>query len=115
MPPNYSTAHRYIQYLFAQPAGFKIPAPFAGYSAANRSNFNITKFIDAAGLGKPVAANYFLCSNQTTATNGTGANGTSTGKPATFTGAANVLGADRLGWVSAAVLCVVGVGSVFVM
>lgn len=89
-PPVTSTAHRYIQYLFAQPANFSIPAAFAGFSATNRSNFNISAFASAAHLGSPLAANYFLTSNMTANATGTaGAPATTTTKPAAFTGAAS--------------------------
>lgn len=63
MPPPSSSAHRYIQYIFYQPANFSIPAAWSGYSAENRSNFDTDAFIAASGLGQPFGANYFLCSN----------------------------------------------------
>ncbi|MCJ1313777.1 hypothetical protein MMC25_007457 [Agyrium rufum] len=64
-PPVYSDPHRYIALLFAQPANFTVPADFAGYSAANRTLFNIAAFAAEAGLGAPLEANYFLVSNMT--------------------------------------------------
>lgn len=64
-PPNTSPAHRYIVLLFQQPATFAVPAAFAGFSADNRTLFNISAFAEAADLGEPVAANWFLVSNQT--------------------------------------------------
>lgn len=65
MPPPTSDAHRYILYAFQQPANFMVPSAFSGYSAMNRTNFNLTEFISAANLGTPAAANYFFCNNMT--------------------------------------------------
>lgn len=65
MPPPTSDAHRYILYAFEQPSNFTVPAAFSGYSAMNRTRFNLTEFISAANLGSPAAANYFFCSNKT--------------------------------------------------
>ncbi|KAI9684840.1 MAG: hypothetical protein M1820_010870 [Bogoriella megaspora] len=65
MPPTYSDAHRYIQFLYSQPERFIIPQAYLGYSAQNRTKFNISNFAAAANLGNPVAANYFLVANNT--------------------------------------------------
>jgi len=90
-PPNYSPAHRYIELLFQQPSQtFVMPDAFSGFSATNRTNFNVTLFAAAAGLGDPVAATYFLVSNQTgtTTTQGSGGtNASSTSPLVMFTGA----------------------------
>lgn len=64
-PPTNSSAHRYIQYLFEQPANFQIPPIYSGYNATNASRFPFERFVIDANLGSPVAANYFYCSNQT--------------------------------------------------
>lgn len=64
-PPTNSSAHRYIQYLWEQPANFTVPAAFQAYNDSNSSKFNFTAFVQAAQLNNPVAANYFYCSNQT--------------------------------------------------
>jgi len=131
-PPVTSPAHRYIQYLFAQPANFTVPAAFAGFSATNRSMFNLTQFVAAAHLGAPVAANYFLCSNMTAAANASASASASsssssrataaatatatatTAKPAAFTGgAAAVAGSGVRGLWSAA--GVVGVVAAFAL
>ena len=64
-PANTSPAHRYIALLFAQPANFTVPAAFQGYSATNRTLFNVTNFATQARLGAPVEANYFLVANTT--------------------------------------------------
>lgn len=64
-PGNTSDAHRYIIYAFQQPPNFTIPLAFRGYSATNRTNFNLTQFISAAYLGQPAAAEYFYVSAKT--------------------------------------------------
>jgi len=64
-PPTNSSAHRYIIYAFQQPSNFTIPPQWAGLSASNRSNFNLTRFINDTHLGTPAAANYFYVSNET--------------------------------------------------
>lgn len=84
MPPPRSSAHRYIQYIFNQPANFSIPAAYSGYSAENRTNFDTNAFIAAAGLPQPFGANYYLCSNGSDAIapyaiQGPGYNGTGNG------------------------------------
>lgn len=64
-PPETSSAHRYILYAFEQPANFTMPAAFAGLAGgANRTNFNLTSFMSAAGLGRPAAAEFFYVSRQ---------------------------------------------------
>lgn len=64
-PPTNSSAHRYIIYAFVQPSNFTIPQQYAGLSAMNRTNFNLTGFLSEAGLDTPAAAEYFYVSNQT--------------------------------------------------
>ena len=64
-PPTNSSAHRYIQYVFRQPANFTIPPAFSGYGGSNSSRFPFEDFVDDADLDDPVAANYFFCTNQT--------------------------------------------------
>ena len=102
-PPPSSAAHRYIAVLFSQPANFTVPAAFRAFNATNRAMFNLTNFAAQAGLGRPIAANYFVVSNMTgtpgaiggsnaTGTVGSGSSPTATGtmrsSPAAFTGAA---------------------------
>lgn len=65
MPPSNSSAHRYILYAFQQPNNFTIPPAYSGYSASNRTSFNLTNFIRDARLGTPAAANYMYVTNQT--------------------------------------------------
>lgn len=115
-PPTNSSAHRYIQYLFEQPANFQLPAIYSGYNQTNSSKFPFERFVADAGLAAPVAANYFYCSNQSvvpgtfvappgglypggngamvtqglsgSATSTSMASATSAGNPATYTGSA---------------------------
>lgn len=63
-PPATSSAHRYILYAFEQPANFTLPAQFANVNNANRINFDLNAFVQAANLGAPVAANYMYVSAQ---------------------------------------------------
>lgn len=70
MPPETSSAHRYILYAFQQPANFSVPAAFAarltpgGGAEPNRTNFELEDFMSAARLGRPAAAEYFYVSRQ---------------------------------------------------
>merc|ERR1711939_1054532 len=41
-PPTNSSAHRYIIYTFFQHGNFSFPSAFEGYSATNRTSFNVT-------------------------------------------------------------------------
>lgn len=68
-PPRGTGRHRYILLLFQQPADFAIPAAFANIvhpqQTTDRSAFNLTAFVNAAGLDAPVAANFFFAENST--------------------------------------------------
>ncbi|KIW64816.1 hypothetical protein PV04_09724 [Phialophora macrospora] len=65
-PPTNSSAHRYILYAFFQHENFTFPPDFEGYNATNRTNFNLTEFLDESNLGQtPAAAMYFFASNET--------------------------------------------------
>ncbi|OAL37518.1 hypothetical protein AYO20_03025 [Fonsecaea nubica] len=65
-PPTNSSAHRYILYTFFQHENFTFPPAFEGYNATNRTNFNLTLFLDESNLGRtPAAAMYFFVSNET--------------------------------------------------
>lgn len=65
-PPPDSAAHRYIIYAFFQHENFTFPQAFASYNATNRTNFNITAFLDDSKLGQtPAGAMYYFASNQT--------------------------------------------------
>ncbi|KAK0111574.1 hypothetical protein ONS95_001923 [Cadophora gregata] len=59
-PPaeNPPYAHKYVEILYAQPAGFKVPS--SQTSAVSRGiGFNLTAFVRDAGLGAPVRGNWF--------------------------------------------------------
>jgi Phosphatidylethanolamine-binding protein len=72
-PPANQT-HTYALYLYDEPATFSVPADYVPYfnnltaSVYNRVGFNLTDFAERSGLGEPVAANWYLISNTTTAT-----------------------------------------------
>ncbi|XXG99697.1 hypothetical protein Hte_006038 [Hypoxylon texense] len=55
-PPH---PHRYTNLLWVQPANWQIPAAANQMLQAQKSGFNVPNFITAAGLGNPIAANYF--------------------------------------------------------
>ncbi|KAI4864567.1 PEBP-like protein [Hypoxylon rubiginosum] len=55
-PPH---PHRYTNLLWVQPANWQIPASANQMLQAQKSGFNVPNFITAAGLGNPIAANYF--------------------------------------------------------
>ena len=78
-PPAGSGPHRYTELLYSQPAGFSIPVKYAPFFGSNstRTSFNLSNFVRDAGLGKPVAANYFLAENSTARENQTAGTGTS--------------------------------------
>ncbi|KAH7317808.1 phosphatidylethanolamine-binding protein [Rhexocercosporidium sp. MPI-PUGE-AT-0058] len=59
-PPaeNPPYAHKYVEILYPQPAGFKVPSTQT--SAISRGiGFNLTAFVSEAKLGSPVRANWF--------------------------------------------------------
>jgi phosphatidylethanolamine-binding protein len=65
-PGTNSSAHRYIFYAYFQHPNFTFPTAFKGFSATNRSHFNLTEFLDLSNLGqRPAAAMYFFASNET--------------------------------------------------
>ncbi|KAI6081842.1 PEBP-like protein [Hypoxylon rubiginosum] len=55
-PPH---PHRYTNLLWVQPANWQIPAAANTMLQNQKSGFNVPNFITAAGLGTPIAANYF--------------------------------------------------------
>lgn len=64
-PALNSSAHRYILYAFRQPDTFTVPAEFDTYAGGvNRTGFNLTSFIELAGLGNPAAAEYMYVSRE---------------------------------------------------
>lgn len=73
-PPG--TPHRYTFVLFSQPTGFTFPPSFNAINPPSdtsaRIGFNITQFVAAAGLGAPLAGNYFTVVNTTATPSTTG-------------------------------------------
>ncbi|KAI8626354.1 phosphatidylethanolamine-binding protein [Xylariaceae sp. FL1651] len=55
-PPH---PHRYTNLLWEQPANWQIPTAANTMLQNQRSGFNVSSFITAAGLKNPIAANYF--------------------------------------------------------
>ncbi|KAI9924698.1 hypothetical protein ASPWEDRAFT_172338 [Aspergillus wentii DTO 134E9] len=59
LPPK---VHKYVELLFVQPEGFKIPRKFKKYMPGlvpNRLNFPLDEFVEETGLGESVAESYF--------------------------------------------------------
>ncbi len=73
-PPGGDIAHRYSVLLYPQPEGFTVPEAFASFSPPADVNarypFNMSGFAGAAGLGQPVAANWFRVINETSTETG---------------------------------------------
>lgn len=64
-PPN--SHHRYVFLLFAQPPDYRFPKCFSHIPPKTpdaRAGFDLRQFMHAAGLGPPVAVNYFYGRNQ---------------------------------------------------
>ncbi|TGJ79815.1 hypothetical protein E0Z10_g8962 [Xylaria hypoxylon] len=55
-PPH---PHRYTNLLWVQPANWQVPSAANTMMQNQKVGFDVTKFITAAGLGSPIAANYF--------------------------------------------------------
>ena len=104
-PPANQT-HTYALYLYDVPVTFSVPADYVPYfnnltaSVYNRVGFNLTDFAEKSGLGEPVAADWFLISNITTAaasSSGAATTVSSTGAAASassFTGSATGKGVE---------------------
>ena len=64
-PPG-GQSHTYVVLVYQQPSGWVLPASEATALAkidavvANRIDFDLARFVQAAGLADPVAADYFL-------------------------------------------------------
>ncbi|KAJ7498710.1 phosphatidylethanolamine-binding protein [Mycena latifolia] len=65
-PPPGSDPHRYMVLVFVQSADFDSKAPAILNSSTPRTNFNITAFSDALGLGAPLAGTFFFTGPCTT-------------------------------------------------
>ena len=80
-PPPGTGRHRYTEFLFQQPVDFAIPAAFAKIvrprELLNRAGFNLTAFVEAAGLDTPVAANFFFAENSKSTPSASSGTGTS--------------------------------------
>ncbi|KAF2728441.1 PEBP-like protein [Polyplosphaeria fusca] len=122
-PPVGDTSHAYTFILFPQPEGFSIPSQFQDV-LESRVFFNISGFVQAAGLGDALAGNYIRVQNLTgsatttfpppRATNATtsGAVPSATG-PAQFPGeAVGGFGGGRAFWVGVGAAVVAGVAAV---
>lgn len=74
-PLHNSGAHHYTILLFKQPCDFKFPKAFAYLdpprNTSLRIEFDTKEFAKVAGLGKPIAANYWLEINGTANGNAT--------------------------------------------
>ncbi|KAL4733254.1 phosphatidylethanolamine-binding protein [Aspergillus similis] len=68
--PIEGPAHEYVVMLYLQPADFSLPECLqsSALPETGRAGFNLDEFVQAAGLGDPVAANWFKMQNPTPAT-----------------------------------------------
>ncbi|KAI0517526.1 phosphatidylethanolamine-binding protein [Xylaria bambusicola] len=55
-PPH---PHRYTNLLWVQPANWQVPSAASTMLQSQKLGFDVPKFITAAGLSNPIAANYF--------------------------------------------------------
>ncbi|OAG37749.1 hypothetical protein AYO21_07992 [Fonsecaea monophora] len=71
-PPGGDGPHRYTLLLYPQPEGFTVPQAYISFSPPADTNarypFNMSGFAAAAGLGQPIAANWFRVVNDTSST-----------------------------------------------
>ncbi|KAI1805078.1 PEBP-like protein [Daldinia bambusicola] len=58
-PENPVHPHRYTNLLWEQPANWQIPSAANQMLQSQKVGFSVPKFITAAGLKDPIAANYF--------------------------------------------------------
>ncbi|KAL7624857.1 hypothetical protein AAE478_004071 [Parahypoxylon ruwenzoriense] len=58
-PENPPHPHRYTNLLWEQPQNWQIPASASQMLQSQKTGFDVPKFITAAGLSDPIAANYF--------------------------------------------------------
>ncbi|KAJ9609567.1 hypothetical protein H2200_005894 [Cladophialophora chaetospira] len=89
-PPGGDKAHRYTVIMYNQPEGFSIPSAFTSVfqdksDLSNRLNFDIKGFVDASGLGEPVAANWFEVQNTTQPAGGSGSSSSSSSSTSSST------------------------------
>ncbi|EHY54130.1 hypothetical protein ABEF92_008286 [Exophiala dermatitidis] len=87
-PPAGDGPHRYTLLLYSQPQDFQVPNSFQDFFATKNSvrvGWDMAGFAEAAGLGEPVAANWFRVQNGDS-TGTTGAVSSSSAASATATG-----------------------------
>ncbi|KAL9621552.1 MAG: hypothetical protein Q9160_003944 [Pyrenula sp. 1 TL-2023] len=105
-PPAGSGPHRYVELLFAEPAGFTYPQQFASVNppadTQARIGFDINAFMQAGGLGEPIAGMYFRVEN------GTGGGGASASEGGSGAGAGATASASEGGGTAAATSVTVG-------
>ncbi|KAF7352589.1 PEBP-like protein [Mycena venus] len=82
-PPPYSDPHRYLVLVYVQSEDFASKVPSILNASTPRTNFNMTAFSDALGLGAPFAGTFFFTGPDSTATpsgSGSGASPSATQK-----------------------------------
>lgn len=108
-PPGGDGPHRYTLLLYPQPEGFTVPQAYASFSPPADANarypFNMSGFAADAGLGQPVAANWFRVVNDTTTNT---ASGTASSATASATGAAGHVTSSLTKMVTGVVMGVAG-------
>jgi len=87
-PPAGSDPHRYVFLVYLQPANFDSQAQTLVNSTTSRSNFNISAFASATGLGNPIAGNFFFVGPGNGTAASTNASASTTGTTPTPTGSA---------------------------
>ena len=91
-PPGGDIAHRYTLLLYPQPKDFTVPEAYASFSPPADVNarypFNMSGLADAAGLGQPIATNWFRVINDTATDTGSSATSTASGSTDTASAAA---------------------------
>lgn len=120
-PPVGDSPHSYTFLLFEEPANFSIPASY-GDLAANRVNFNVSKFVADTGLGAPLAGNWITVQNLTgsatttfpaarpTATSNA-TTSASASSPAVFTGKAGGMQVGGVFWAGVGTAVMAGVAA----
>ncbi|KAJ6490368.1 phosphatidylethanolamine-binding protein [Mycena vitilis] len=84
-PPVGSDPHRYLVLVYVQPGDFDSKIPLVLNSSSPRTNFNMTAFSDALGLGSPFAGTFFFTGPDSNTTAIGSASGSAPGSSATTT------------------------------
>lgn len=87
-PPAGDIPHTYAFYLFEQQAIFRQTNVSAFNTSQSRISFNLANFARTAGVGRLLAANYFVTQNNGTANATSSATASRTSGVATGTGSA---------------------------